>query len=75
MASPQAYDAIHDYLVAAWGAATPLPSRTMVFAAPSDPEHWIYVEIVLAISSNREHRRRDPDCQPLARGRHDLRAW
>ncbi|RVJ16567.1 hypothetical protein CN184_28300 [Sinorhizobium medicae] len=46
MASPQAYDAIHNYLVAAWGAATPLAFENDGFAAPSDPEHWIYVEIV-----------------------------
>ncbi|MCV9997328.1 phage tail terminator-like protein [Pararhizobium sp. YC-54] len=45
MASPEAYDTIHDYLVAAWS-ATPLAFENDGFNVPIDPEPWVLVEIV-----------------------------
>lgn len=45
MASPVAYDTIHDYLIGTWS-ATPLAFENDGFDGPADPEHWILIEIV-----------------------------
>ena len=45
MASPEAYDTIHDYLVGAW-ATTPLAFENDGFDVPSDPEAWVLIEVV-----------------------------
>lgn len=44
MASVQAYDAIHDYLDTVW-TVTPIAFENDGYDPPSDPEHWILVEI------------------------------
>lgn len=45
MASPITFDAVHDYLVTAWGAATPLCFENEAFPTPDEPAAFLFVEI------------------------------
>lgn len=44
MASPQTYDAIHDYLEQVW-TATPLAFENDGFKPPNDPAPWVLIEV------------------------------
>lgn len=44
MASPQTYDAIHDYLETVW-TATPLAFENDGFKGPNQPVAWVLIEI------------------------------
>jgi len=44
MATVETFDAIHDYLVASW-TTTPIAFENDGFEVPTDPEHWLLVEV------------------------------
>lgn len=45
MASPEAYDGIHDYLVAQWAARTPMVFENEPSPVGDTPAAWVLVEI------------------------------
>jgi len=48
MASPTAFDAIHDYLAAAW-TGTPIVFENEPWPLPNDPAAFVFVEIVSSV--------------------------
>lgn len=45
MASPTAFNTIHDYLVAQWGSTSPLVFENETFPKPNTPAPFLYVEL------------------------------